>query len=309
MTKWRILICMTAAASAQLLAEQPGRPSTEFRADARLVMVPVTVIDRHGAFTTGLPKESFTVLEDGVAQRISSFSEDDAPVSLGIVLDLSGSMRGRLDVLRESFRHFAGLANPQDEAFLNVVSTEPRPWAGFTGDFDGLFRSVASEQAQGKTALIDTVWLSLTQLRQSQNARRALLVISDGMDNQSRCARKELLSRAVETDAQIYTVSTYQPVVTARAMARGIPAVSLDQHNGLELMHDLAAKTGGLDFAVQTQSQIGPAIEAISRALRNEYNLGYVSSHADRNGQWRRIQVRIARGGLHAYTRTGYRAE
>jgi Ca-activated chloride channel family protein len=309
MIRLRSFVCTIAVALAPAWGQQFRQPGAEFSADSKLVVVPVTVIDRHGAFTTGLPQDAFTVLENGVAQRIASFSEDDSPVSLGIVLDLSGSMKGLLDVARESFRHFASLSNPEDEAFLNVVSTQPREWSGFTEDIDGLFRSVASQDAQGKTALVDTVWLSLTQLRASHNARKALLVISDGMDNQSRHTRRELLDRAVETDAQIYTVSTYQPLVSARAMARGIPAVSLDQQSGLELMHDLAAKTGGLQFTVRTQAEIGPAIQAISQALRNEYNLGYVPADRSRTGQWRRIQVRIARSGLHAYTRTGYRAD
>ncbi len=303
----RRVVCVAALAVAGAWAQHQQEPRPEFSADSRLVVVPVTVIDRHGALRDGLSRDAFTILEDGVAQQIQSFSEDDAPVSIGIVLDLSGSMKGLLGVAREAFRRFAALSNPSDEAFLNTVSTRPREWSGFTGDLDGLFRSVASEEAAGRTALVDTVWLTLNQLRSARNARKALLVISDGMDNQSRRSRKQLLDRAVETDAQIYTVTTYQPQINARAMSRGLPSVSLDQQNGLLLMHDLAARTGGLQFVVHARGEIEPAIESLSRVLRNQYNIGYVPGNAGRSGKWRRIQVRIAGNGLQAYARRGYR--
>jgi Ca-activated chloride channel family protein len=217
-------------------------------------------------------------------------------------------MRGVLGVARESLRRFVALSNPDDEAFLNSVSTQPREWSGFTADLEDLYRGVASEGATGRTALIDTIWLALNRLRSAQNARRAVLIISDGMDNQSLHTRRELLDRAAETDVQIHTVTTYQPLIDARAMSRGITAVSLEQRNGLALMRDLAAKTGGLQYAVSKQGEIEPAIESVSRALRNQYNIGYVPNIADRSGKWRRIQVRVARNGMKAYTRTGYRA-
>lgn len=306
MTKLRSLAWVAAFSLTSAWSQQPSHP--DFSANSRMVVVPVTVMNRHGALVDGLPRDAFTVSEDGVGQQIRSFNEEDAPVSLGIVLDLSGSMRGVLGIARESLRRFVALSNPYDEAFLNSVSTRPREWSGFTADLDDLFRSVASEGATGRTALIDTIWLALDRLRSAQNARRTVLIISDGMDNQSRHTRRELLDRAVETDVQIDTVTTFQAVIDARAMSRGTTAVSSEQRNGLDLMHDLAARTGGLQYAVSNQGEIEPAIESVSRALRNQYNIGYVPNIPDRSGKWRRIQVRVARSGMKAYTRTGYRA-
>src|ERR1039458_6949095 len=142
---------------------------------------------------------------DGVRQQVHSFSEEDAPVSMGIVLDLSGSMREVLSPAKEALRALMKDANPADEAFLNTVSTSPRAYSGFTHDFDEVLSRVAFEKAGGDTALIDTIYGSLHELRSGIHARKALLVISDGMDNHSRYSKQELLDRAVESDAQIYT--------------------------------------------------------------------------------------------------------
>src|ERR1017187_3769281 len=179
-----------AGAQKRLASEEPA-----FRADSTLVLVPVTVVDRRGAFVNGLASDAFTLTEDGVRQRISSFSEEDTPVSMGIVLDLSGSMKGVLGAAKESLRALMNDANPADEAFLNAVSTRPRAYSGFTQDFDRVLSRIASEDAGGNTALFDTICASLKQLRSGVYTRKALLVISDGMDNHSRYSRQELLEQ------------------------------------------------------------------------------------------------------------------
>ena len=142
----------------------PRADEAAFRADATLVLVPVTVVDRRGAIVNGLASDAFTLTEDGVQQPIRSFSEEDAPVSMGIVLDLSGSMKGVLGAAKESLRALMKDANPGDEAFLNGVSTRPRAYSGFTEDFDEIMRRVESEGAGGYTALIDTIYGSLQRV-------------------------------------------------------------------------------------------------------------------------------------------------
>ncbi len=295
------LISTAAFAFTAVSAQHFLRP--DFGVESRLVLVPVTVTDRHGAFVNGLAKEAFSISEDGVAQQIASFSEEDAPVSVGVVLDMSGSMKGVASVARESLRRFAATSNHDDEAFLSIVSTRPRTGAGFSSDLDELINDVAFEHPEGSTALIDTVWLSLDQIRSARNTRKALLIVSDGMDNHSRHSRGELLDRAMEADLQIYTVTVFDPPPNLKA------ADLVEQQHGLLLMHDLAERTGGLDFTVRNRSDIEDAIAGVSRALRNEYNLGYIPSNPDRNGKWRRIRVRVARNGLKAHARTGFRID
>ena len=276
---------------------------SEYSVDSKLVLLPVCVTDRSGAFVTGLRKDAFTVSEDGVGQPIRSFSEDEAPVSTGIVLDTSGSMKSVLPVARESLLAFAALANPADEAFLTTVSSRPHVWSGFTGDIDGLVSSVAYEPASGSTALIDSIWVSLDQLREAKNVRKALVVVSDGADNHSRHTRGELLERASEADVQIYAVSVFDPPLYIKG------AAVAEQQHGMQLMQDLASRTGGIEYWVRSRGDIEGAVNRISNALRSQYNIGYIPASPDRSGRYRRIQVRMARAGLKAHTRTGYRLD
>jgi Ca-activated chloride channel family protein len=304
MKKTKLIAIVATGFTASLLsvhAQQLLR--TEYSVDAKLVLVPVTVTDRNGAFINGLPRNAFSISEDGVGQPIRSFSEDEAPVSIGIVLDTSGSMKSVLGVARESLHSFVALSNPDDEAFLTTVSTHPRVWSGFTDNLDGLLSNVSYERAVGSTALIDTVWVSLDQLRGAKNARKALLIVSDGVDNHSRHTRGELLERASEADVQIYTLSVNDPPPNTK----GVELV--EEQHGMQLMQDLSARTGGLQFLVRSRSDIDQATAGVSRALRNQYNIGYTPGNGDRTGKWRRIQVKVARSGLKAHTRTGYRLD
>jgi Ca-activated chloride channel family protein len=281
----------------------PTPEAAVFRADSTLVLVPVTVVDRRGAIVNGLARNAFTLTEDGVPQEIRSFSEEDAPVSMGIVLDLSGSMKRVLGAAKESLRALLNDANPADEGFLNAVSTLPREYSGFTADFDKILSRVAFEEAGGDTALIDTIYKSLTELRSGVHTRKALLVISDGMDNHSRHSRDELLARALESDAQIYTIAVGAPASTSKPIER------VEEMRGLIFLDELAAKTGGISFTVRDRNDIVKAAACIGQALRNQYTIGYVPRGNSRSGQWHRIKVKVASSEVRAYARTGYRLD
>jgi Ca-activated chloride channel homolog len=279
----------------------PSAPA--FRADSNLVLVPVTVIDRRGAIVSGLKSEAFTLTEDGVRQQIRSFAKEDVPVSMGIVMDLSGSMKGVLRNAKEALRVLMKNANPGDEAFLNSVSTSTRANSAFTADFDEILSKVALEGAAGDTALIDTIYESLRQLRGGVHTRRALLVISDGMDNHSRHSKGELLELALECDAQIYTIAINNAAPYSK------PIALTEVRRGLLFLDELAAKTGGMSFLVRGGTEIATAAASIGEALRNQYTIGYVPTGNDRNGQWRRIRVKVADARLKAYARAGYRLD
>lgn len=274
-----------------------------FRSDATLVRVPVTVVDRRGATVNGLASGAFTLTENGVRQEIRAFSQVDVPVSMGIVLDLSGSMHRVLGTAKESLRAMLDDANPEDEAFLNAVSSHPRAYSGFTRDLDKMFQQIAFERAGGSTALIDTIYSSLQQLRSGAHARKALLVVSDGMDNHSRYSREELLRFAEEADAQIYAIAVSAPSQTSK------PVELMEEKKGILFLEELTAKTGGLSFIVQRPGDIREAATNIGQALRNQYDIGYAPSGASNNGKWRRIGVKVAGPGLRAYARAGYRIE
>jgi Ca-activated chloride channel family protein len=174
---------------------------------------------------------------------------------------------------------------------------------GFTNDIGELLSEVAFEKARGDTALVDTVWQSLDNIRSAAHARRALIVISDGMDNHSRHSQGELLERAMEADLQIYTISIFNPPSNKK------PAQLIEEQHGLLLMQELAERTGGLQFMVRSDEDMQQAATRIGAALRNRYSIGYIPANGDRSGQWRRIQVKVARAGLKAHARTGYRLD
>src|SRR5580658_10230325 len=182
-----------------------------FAVDAPVVLVPTTVMDRKGAIVSGLPADAFVVTQDSVPQRIASFGEQDVPVSVGIVLDTSGSMRSVLPQAKNVLRTFLDACNPEDEAFLYTVSNRPETDSGFTNNFNSLLEHMVFANAGGSTALVDTIYAALLQSRSAHHGRRALLVISDGMDNHSRYSANELIAAAVEADVQIYSISVYQP--------------------------------------------------------------------------------------------------
>ena len=295
-----IALCL--AAGLRVNAQKSSSAATSaIRVDSTLVLIPVTVVDRRGAIVNGLRQDAFTLTEDGVRQQICVFGEADVPVSMGVVLDLSGSMKPVLGSAKESLRALMKGANPEDEAFLNAVSTSPRRYSTFTQNFDDILNRIAFEKAYGYTALFDTIYASLEQLRAGVQSRMALLVISDGMDNRSRYSRQELLGLAVESGAQVYTISPDNAAGFAK------PVEATEERQGLQFLAELAAKTGGLSFVVRAQSDIAAAAEKIGRALRNQYTLGYAPLRIDRDGKWRRIKVQVADPRMKAYARTGYR--
>jgi Ca-activated chloride channel family protein len=260
-------------------------------------------MDRNGAVVGGLADNAFTLTEDGVQQQIRSFSEEDAPVSMGIVLDVSGSMARVLNTAKESLRALLTDANPDDEAFFNGVSTRPRAYSGFTTGFEDVLRRVESQTAYGDTALIDTIYGSLGQLRAGVHPRKALVVISDGMDNRSRHSSRELMRLAMEADAQIFTIG----VADGAPRTKGLDFA--EEMQGLSFLRELASRTGGISFLVRDGTDIAKAVAGIGRALRTQYVIGYAPHDSRGNGQWRKIRVKVAGQGLRAYARTGYRPD
>jgi len=297
-----VSVVLPARAVAQLHFVAIGGHS-EFRTNASLVLVPVTVTDRSGAIVNGLPRDAFSVKENGVEREIRSFSIEEDPVSIGVVFDTSGSMKGSLNGAREALRALMTSANPDDEAFLETVSTHPQNALGFTNDVGELLSEVAFNKGRGDTALLDSVWESLDHIRSAAHPRKALIVISDGMDNHSRHSQGELLERAMEADLQIYTISIFNPEANKK------PSQMIEEQHGLLLMQELADRTGGLQFMVRSDADMQQAAMRVSAALRNRYSIGYIPADGDRSGQWRKIQVKVTRAGLKAHARTGYRLD
>jgi len=278
-------------------------PAHIIRADVNMVLVPAVVTNRKGATVSGLSRDNFAVLEDKVPQAIVSLSNQDVPCSIGIVLDLSGSMRTKLPAATGAVRAFLQTANPEDEIFLLTVGSRPHSLSNFTADFATLQNRIVAAQADGDTALVDTVYLALHQLRSARNHRGALLIVSDGMDNNSRYSKSELFRVVQESDVQIHTIGIADTPA-------GKKAIELtEQSRGLAFLSDLADRSGGMSVKAVISDDMVPAALKIGRAVRNEYVIAYDQTGADNSGKWHSIQVRVDQPQLRVYARRGYYAQ
>jgi Ca-activated chloride channel homolog len=297
-------------------SDAPSGPrSSIFRSDTRIVLVPVTVTDHHWKTVTGLQAKDFNILDDQVSQQIVSFSTEDAPCSVGVVLDVSGSMRDTLGVVKEGTRTFVKTASPGDEFLLLTVSTTPEAGSEFTTDTAAIEESIARTKPGGFTALIDTVYLGLNHMRKARNPRRALVIVSDGMDNRSQYSKNELLRVALEADVQIYAViidngasGSSASSVPFRPSLVAKPGDQAAQRQGPNLLEELADKTGGLYFHARNNAQTTEGLTKVGQALRNQYMIGYQPAVSDHSGKWHRIHVKTTVPKVNIYARSGYYA-
>jgi Ca-activated chloride channel family protein len=301
------LLSLSGSVQAQMpqLDIRPSRPAPEafraadLRVDVDLVLLPVIVTNRSGSVVDGLNESSFTVFEDKTPKPIVSFGHEDVPCSVGVVVDLSGSMRSKAGIAAGAMRAFFDTANPGDEAFLLTVSTRPDTLSGFTSDFGNLEYQLATARSGGATALVDTVHLALDRLHGAHHGRRALLIISDGMDNHSRYSETELLHFAEEADVQIYTIGMTPSTANKKAIEL------TEERNGLTFLERLADRSGGLSFTLADYEDPAAVASKISRAIRDQYLIGYRPSPGE-PGKWRTIHVKVDVPQVRVSSRTGY---
>ena len=264
---------------------QSREPQASIRASVTLVLIPVSVTDRNGRTVNELQAASFSVFEDGVRRPIVSFSNEDAPCSVGIVLDLSGSMKSRISTAKEAVRSFFDNSNPQDEGFLMTFADKATLQIGFTRDFAAIQNSLVFERASGSTALIDAVYAALGQIRSAHTGRKALLVVSDGGENHSRHSSRELINAALESDVQIYSLVT--PEHPRSLVERS------EEMRGLSVLADLSEMTGGRQFVLRNQSELPSVMAKLGTMLRNQYVLGIRPSENASEGKWRKLKVEV----------------
>jgi len=245
-----------------------------------VVVLQVTVLDRHAGFISDLPREAFAVTEDGRPQRVEFFEHDDTPVTIGLVIDSSTSMVRRRDGVIAAGMAFAASSNPADELF--TVNFNERVWPGlddgadFTSDGDTLRRALDRSGARGKTAFFDALATAMRHLEKGHNSRKVLIVVSDGGDNASHTTCDEILDAALRSDVVIYSVGIFD---------------GEDDDKNPKLLKRLAAVTGGEAFFPKTNDEITPVLERIARDIRASYTLGYVPQDGHRGEHQLHVDV------------------
>ena len=232
---------------------------------------------------TGLDKHNFEIFEDKVKQEISFFKDDDVPVSLGIIFDVSGSMKGKLDRARESLRAFIQTSHSDDDFFLVGFNQRANLLAEFT-DGDTLTNKLTLVDPRGQTALYDASYLGIEKVKQGRHQKRALLLVSDGQDNSSRYTYGELRKLLKEAGVQIYCIG----IVEFGGGAGG----SLDLQ-GQAILEEISQVTGGKAFFPRSAAELEDATTRIALELRHQYSIGYAPTNIKKDGQWHKIKVSV----------------
>jgi Ca-activated chloride channel homolog len=256
--------------------------NARIRVEANLVLVPATVTDPMNRLVTGLERENFEIFDNNVGQAIKSFSTEDAPVTIGVVFDLSGSMNSKFARARKALSEFLRTSNPQDEFFVVGFNDRPAVIVDFTSQVDDVEARMVMLKPENRTALIDAVYLAVNKLRQGKYDRKALLIISDGGDNRSRYTEGELRRVVRESDVQIYSIGIFDQY-----------APTQEEQMGPILLSDICEMTGGRMFRVNDLGDLSDIASRISAELRNEYLLGYRPSDMKHDGNWRKLKIRL----------------
>jgi len=271
------------------------------KVDVDLVLVPVTITDPMNRLVTGLDKENFQLYEGNSSQQIRTFSSEDAPVSLGVIFDSSGSMSSKMDRAKDAVIEFFKTANPQDEFFMITFSDEPEAVSDFTSSVDEIQNKLVFAIPKHRKALLDAIYMGVSKMRQAKYAKKALLIISDGGDNHSRYTEGEIKALVKEADVMIYAIGIYDRYASAT-----------EERLGPQLLSDITELTGGRAFTIDNPNDLGDVATKIGVELRNQYVLGYRPTKNARDGKWRKIKVKLLppKGlpPLRVYARTGYYA-
>jgi len=307
-----ILSLLTSAFAQSLVSndvkhDTPGQPIPRGRSihvDVDLALVNVTVTDPYSRIVTGLEADNFRVFEDNIEQEVVNFSSEDVPISIGVILDLSGSMANKLGKAKEAALQFFKTANPEDEFFLVGFNERAQVLSPFTSNVEDLEGRMLTASAKGKTALLDAIYLGLSKMRAAQNGKRALLIISDGGDNNSRYNEKDIKQLVREADTQLYSIGIFEPI----AYRSRTP----EELNGPSLLNEMTELTGGRAFTIENLNDLPDIAAKIGMELRNQYILGYRPSNKAHDARWRKIKVKLRTPKglppLTAYSKTGYYA-
>jgi Ca-activated chloride channel family protein len=277
------LILITAASifpglslSGETKRKLPDTPT--FKVDVETVFVKVSVTDPLNRYVTGLEKEYFEVYEDKVEQTITQFSQQSAPISVGLIFDVSASMKDNDNIkkAKSAITRFLQSGNPEDEYFLITFNQKTTLVQSFTAQSSALQNDVAFQKPGGRTAMYDAVYMGLDQIKSAKNEKKALIIITDGEDNSSRYSPSEVREFAKESDVQIYAIGEEGKLGYGRSE-----------------IQNLVSMTGGRTFFPNNFNELDYYIDLVHAELRTQYVLGYVPTNKTHDGKWRKIKVKL----------------
>lgn len=249
-----------------------------------LVTLTLTVTDTFGRYVSGLDKKAFTVIDNDKEQEITFFSDQDAPVSIGIIFDVSGSMsKDKIIKARNALERFINTSHPNDEYFLIAFNTRAQLLLDRTRDGNAVLDKLSLVQPKNNTALYDAVYLGTERVTRGAHQKKALLIISDGQDNSSRYNFGEVRRLLKESDVTIYSVG----------ILGGGDAGSMLGMQGQSFLDELSGVTGGKSFYPSTNVEMDELFERIALELRHQYSVGYTPKDFAPDGKWRKIKVRV----------------
>ena len=270
------------------------------RVSVNLVLIPVTVTDALNHPHTDLTRENFTVYEGNQPQEIRYFSTEDSPISVGLLLDVSGSMRDKIDTERASVEQFFKNANPDDDYFAIAFNNKPRVLSDVTQSTTGIETELGLVQPSGSTALLDSVYLGLSKLRRARYSRRALVIISDGGDNASRYNFREIKDLVAESDVMVYAIGVFG----------SSPFKAFEEVMGERWLRGMTDVTGGRTTTVKNVGELPQECARLSRELRSQYVLGYQPTDKVTEGKWRKVKITVKNPSdaeqLQSHYRKGY---
>jgi Ca-activated chloride channel family protein len=264
-------------------SESRLRRARPLRVDVDLVLVPVTVTDPMNRAVLGLQKQHFKVYEGNQQQQVQYFSAEEAPISVGLLLDMSKSMANKFVTERFAAEEFFKAANPEDDYFVITFADQPRLLTSSIQSVEDMQQTLASGTPDGHTALLDAIYLAIARMRNARYSRRALLIISDGGDNHSRYGLKEIRSVVEEANVEVYAIGIFDSFFFR----------SFEELMGKRWLAEITDVTGGRTVAAAELEKVPEIAATLSRQMRNQYVLGYRPHNITRDGKWRKIKVAV----------------
>ncbi len=295
-SKYLALVAIVAFAALLRAQEQSG---ATFTTDTRLVVLHATVVDKGGKLVTNLPRTAFHVFEDGTEQSVKLFKREDVPVSMGIVIDNSGSMREKRKKVEDAALALVKASNPQDEVFIVNFNDEAYLDVPMTNDIKKLEEGVARIDSRGGTAMRDAIDLSMEYLKsKAKHDKKVIVVVTDGNDNASEMTLEKLVQKSQQREVLIYTIGLLDEEGERHEAKRAKRALD-----------SLATATGGVAYYPKAVEDVGSFTLQVAHDIRNQYTLGYTPSNPALDGSYRQIKVTVeARNRPTVRTRTGYYA-